>query len=71
MEEELVIQSQINETGDELFDEAYKSVEEEEEDQLADPVDKYNIVYLIFFFYGFGLLIVWNVLLSCFDYLII
>ena len=35
-----------------------------------EPVDSYNVVYFIYLFYGIGVLLPWNVLLSCMDFLI-
>jgi hypothetical protein len=33
------------------------------------PEDKYNLVYIVFIMYGIGVLLPWNVILSCLDFL--
>ena len=39
-------------------------------DHNTEPNDAYNIVHLIYLFYGIGVLLPWNILLSCMDFLI-
>ena len=33
------------------------------------PVDSYNIVYLVYLFYGIGFLLPWTIILACLDFL--
>ena len=37
----------------------------------AEPEDTYNLVYIIYLFYGIGFLTPWNCLLNCMDFLIL
>ena len=39
-------------------------------DHNKEPNDAYSIVYLIYLFYGIGVLLPWNIILSCMDFLI-
>jgi hypothetical protein len=44
-------------------------LENQPEDSDQDPIDENNVCYWIFLMYGIGMLLPWNVILSCLDFL--